>query len=166
MTKYGLPIATVRWADCDSRTSIYGCRHFVEGEDVMSCRWGAPALLFPPRPPPSHDGRPKWDCVFQMSQRFENGERVMIKVERRSKWQHSVFRSDSAVSNWNGFSQYFWWGWGGALCCYFPFIFFLSWKKHQGSFVRWVWCLLIAYVVCVWRFLYISGLSLLHTKKK
>lgn len=99
MTKYGLPIATVRWADCDSRTSIYGCRHFVEGEDVMSCRWGAPALLFPPRPPPSHDGRPKWDCVFQMSQRFENGERVMIKVERRSKWQHSVFRSDSAVSN-------------------------------------------------------------------
>lgn len=99
MTKYGLPIATVRWADCDSRTSIYGCRHFVEGEDVMSCRWGAPALLFPPRPPPSHDGRPKWDCVFQMSQRFENGERVMIKVERRRKWQHSVFRSDSAVSN-------------------------------------------------------------------
>lgn len=135
MTKYGLPIATVRWADCDSRTSIYGCRHFVEGEDVMSCRWAAPALLFPPRPPPSHDGRPKWDCVFQMSQRFENGERVMIKVERWSKWQHSVFRSDSAVSNWNGFSQYFWWWcwwWWGGFVLLFPFYFFYLERNTGG----------------------------------
>lgn len=99
MTKYGLPIVAVRWADCDSRTSIYGCHHFVEGEDVMSCWWAVPALLFPSHPPPSDDGRPKWDCVFQMSQRFENGEQVMIKVEWLRKWQHSVFRSDSIVSN-------------------------------------------------------------------
>lgn len=99
MTKYGLPIVAVRWADCDSGTSIYGRRHFVEGEDVMSCWWAVPALLFPSHPPPGDDGPPKWDCVFQMSRRFENGDQVMIKVERRRKWQHSVFRSDSIVSN-------------------------------------------------------------------
>lgn len=144
MTKYGLPIVAVRWADCDSRTSIYGCRHFVEGEDVMSRWWAAPALLFPSHPPPGDDGRPKCDCVFQMSRRFENGEQVMIKVERRRKWQHSVFRSDSIVSNWSGFSQYFcWWCWwcsGRTLCCYFPFIiifFFYLERNSGGLFCDW-----------------------------
>lgn len=44
--------------------------------------------------PPSSDNRkPKWDCVFQMSQRLKMGERVMIKVERQSKWQRSLFRT-------------------------------------------------------------------------
>lgn len=75
MTKYGLPIVTVRRADCDSRTSIYGCRHFLEREDVMCCRWAVSALLFPSYPPSSDDRRPKWDCVFQMSQRLKMGSK-------------------------------------------------------------------------------------------
>lgn len=97
MTKYGLPIVAVRWADCDSGTSIYGRRHFVAGEDVMSCWWAVPALLFPPHPAllPAMMAHQSGIVVFQMSRRFENGDQVMIKVERR----RSVFRSDSVVSN-------------------------------------------------------------------
>lgn len=152
MTKYGLPIGTVRWADCDSRTSIYGCRHFVEGEDVMSCRWAAPALLFPSHPPSQPWWETKVELCFPNVTAFENGEQVMIKVERRSKWQHSVFRSDSLVSNWNGFFlNIFGGGWGG-LCVVISlllFIFYLERNTTGGSVVQWVRRFLIPYVVCV-----------------
>lgn len=63
---------------------------------------------------------------------FENGERVVIKVE----WWRSRFKSDSIMPNSNDFLSF----WGGFVSVFF---FFSSYKKHQGAFVllaRWFCC--------------------------
>lgn len=60
---------------------------------------------------------------------FENGERVMIKAEWQSKWWRSRFRSDSVMSNSNGFLSFFW---GGGLCV--CFLFFVILQETPGSF--------------------------------
>ncbi len=73
MTKYGLPIVTVRRADCDSRTPIFWSPSFLaaRGCDVLQVGSVGPVISL--YPPSSDDRRPKWDCVFQMSQRLKMG---------------------------------------------------------------------------------------------
>lgn len=139
--KYGLPIVTVRWADCDSGTPIFWSLSFLgeRGCDVLQV--GRVGTVISLHSPSVNDWRPKWDCVFLMSQRFENRERVMIKVERQSKWQRSLFREHSVKVKL--FSFFFFWRLVPALFIYLLLLFllFLFCKKLQilyclhGTFV-------------------------------
>lgn len=91
-SKYGLPIVAVRWTDCDSGTPIFWSVSFLVGRgggggDLLQEAGACPVISS--CPPPSGDGRPKWDRVFPNVTVLENGERVTVKVERRRKWQRT-----------------------------------------------------------------------------
>lgn len=63
-SKFGLPIVAVRWTDCDSGTPIFWSVSFLVGGggDLLQEAGVCPAISS--CPPPSDDGRPKWDRVF------------------------------------------------------------------------------------------------------
>lgn len=80
MTKFGLPIVTLRQANCDSRTPIFCSASFLGemGCDVLQVASVGPVISLYPLPAMIGD---------QCGIGFENGERVMITVERRSLYR-------------------------------------------------------------------------------
>lgn len=83
MTKYGLPIVTDQWADCDSGTPIFWSLSFLaeRGCDLPQEGTVSSVSLYSSS---SNDRRPNWDCVFQMS------ECLKIGSESWSKWNGGV----------------------------------------------------------------------------
>lgn len=109
---------------------FFGHRHFLgRGCDVLQVGSVGPVISLYPLS--SDDRRPKWDCVFQMSQRLKMGSESWSKWNSRANgsahflepsWEHSV--------KVKRFLSFF-----GAWCL----VFFIL-QKLQGAFVLCAWC--------------------------
>lgn len=64
--------------------------------------------------------------VFSNVTAFENGKRVMIEVDQKSKWQRSLFGTKFTTAFLSVF---------GPLCLFQGFFFILQCKKHHIAFV-------------------------------
>lgn len=112
-------------ADCGSGTPIFWSPSFLVERGCDGLQVGRVGPVISLYSPSRADRRPKWDCVFSNITPFENGERLMIKVE-----QQKQMAAENAVSKLNVFFL----AWGD---CFF---FIYLWENFQGCFVLYARC--------------------------
>lgn len=122
---------------------FFGHRHFLEGEDVMCCRWSVLALLFPCIRLPAIIGNQSGIVFFKCHSVWKWGSESWSKWNGRANgsahflepsWEHSV--------KVKRFSFIF----SGAWC---PLFFFSSRMKLRGAFVLWARCICCFCFYCV-----------------